>query len=54
MIGRYIVSGLFGLSAVCWFGGLVAPGLWLIAIVLTLLAVCAALVGGMYEVITNG
>ena len=54
MIARYIVSGLFGLSAVCWFGGLLIPSLWGLAILLTALAVCAAVVGAGYEVITNG
>lgn len=54
MIARYIVSALFGLSAVCWFGGLLIPSLWGLAILLTTLAICAAVVGAGYEVITNG
>jgi hypothetical protein len=39
MIARIIVSGLFGVAALCWFGGLFVPALWGLAILATSAAI---------------
>jgi len=54
MIGKAIVSLTFALASVCWLGGLVAPSLWAIAVLLTLVGVLGLVAILGVGAITNG
>jgi len=49
MLGRLIVSGTLLFAALCWL-----IGAWPLAVVLTVFGACGALIGALYEVITDG
>ena len=50
-LARNIVSALWAIAATFWLGVYVVPGSGGYAVALTIIALCATVLGGVYEVL---
>ena len=52
-LARNIVAGLWGIAAICWFSIYLFPGAGVYAVLFTVTALGASVLGAVYEVVQS-